>query len=42
MEKYDFGTYADREGPDQQSAQSDLGLHCPLIESLDVVEHIDV
>ena len=31
--------YVDSEGPDQTaSVQSDLGLHCPLTESLDTTE----
>ena len=37
MQKCAFGTYVDGEGPDQ-TAQSGLGFHCPLTESLDSVE----
>ena len=31
-----------RRRSDCANAQSDLGLHCPLIEALDTVEHIVV
>ena len=52
MQIYALETYAASEGADQTAqmhslidcanAQSDLGLHCPLIEALDTVEHIVV
>ena len=41
-EKWGFIAYTDNEGPDQTAhAQSDQGLHCPLLESADRVKCID-
>ena len=47
MQKCAIGTNADSKGPDQTAhpqsdPQSDQGLHCLLIGSLDTVEYINV
>ena len=33
--------FVDNAGPDQPAHQADLGLHCPLTESMDTVVYVD-